>query len=90
MPKKIIYEENPWDDVAGLTADDFNVVHGLLPPASEIRKAKIVVDGNEIIMLRLSPSDVESLHNIAERDGVSSTELATSVLHKFISESANQ
>ncbi|MEQ1706095.1 MAG: hypothetical protein ABL867_09030 [Rickettsiales bacterium] len=90
MPKKIIYEENPWDDVAGLTADDFNVVHGVLPPASEIRKAKIVVDGNEIIVLHLSPNDIESLHNIAQRDGVSSTDLATSVVHKFISDSANQ
>jgi hypothetical protein len=90
MTKKITYEDNPWSDVSGLTADDFKVVHDLLPPASEMHNAKIVVDGSEIIMLRLSPSDVESLHNIAERDGVSSTELATFVLHKFISESANQ
>ena len=89
MPKKIIYEDNPWPDVAGLTADDFNVVKELLPPASELRKAKIVVDGSEVILVRLSPSDLESLQNIAKKDGVSSADLATSIVHNFISSSPN-
>ncbi len=90
MSEKIIYEDDPWDDLKGKDVENFKQVHNLLPPVEELKRAKVVVDGNEIIVLRLSPNDIESLHNIAKKDGISSTDLATSVLHKFISDSANQ
>lgn len=90
MGKKIIYEENPWDDLKDQAVENFEQVHDLLPPASELRNAKIVVDGNEIILLRLSPSDIESLKNIAKKDGISSVDLATSIVHEFIANLTNQ
>lgn len=49
---KIIYEENPWDDVKDFSEHDFKQVAGLLPSPSELKKAKIVVDGDEILLVR--------------------------------------
>ena len=86
---KIIYEENPWDDVKDFSADDFKVVEGLLPSPAEIKKAKIVVDGDELLLVRLSANDMKSLHNLAKNDGIPYPDLAASVLHQFVMNNAS-
>lgn len=84
MPKKIVYEENPWDDVASHEDRDFKEVNGLLPLPQELRKAKVVIDGSEVIIVQLSTKDITMLQNIADRDGIAYTDLAASVLHDFV------
>lgn len=84
MPKKTIYEDNPWSDVADYKIEDFKVIDDLLPPAHEMKKASVVVDGNQMLLVQLSPKDIEILQKMAERGGVSSPDLAASILHNFV------
>ena len=87
MTKKITYEENPWDDVKNHKIEDFKQVNNLLPSAQELKKVDVVIDGNQVLLIHLSPKDIKSLQNIAKKGGVSSPDLAASVLHEFVTNS---
>jgi len=89
MTKKIIYEENPWDDIKDYNLDDFKVVRDLLPSPSELKKVKVLVDDSEILLVHLSETDMKSLRDMAENDGINYPDLAASVLHQFVVNNAN-
>lgn len=87
MPKKITYEENPWDDVKNHKVEDFKQLNNLLPSAQELKRADVFIDDSQVLLIHLSQKDIKSLQNIAKRDGVSSPDLAASVLHEFVANS---
>lgn len=87
MSKKIIYEENPWEDVKNHKESDFKVVNDLLPPPSELKNARIVVDGDELLLVHLSEKDMKLLRNMAKDGGVPCPDLAASILHEFVKNS---